>query len=61
MKELGEYSIILKTTIWTKNIDDNFKACSDIRIALKEEFDKVGIEIPYPCRTIYEPSQEGAV
>lgn len=54
VKELSEYSIILKTTIWTKNIDDNFKACSDIRITLKEEFDRVGIDIPYPCRTIYE-------
>lgn len=52
VKELGEYAIILKTTVWTKTVDDNFNACSEIRIAVKEEFDKVGIVIPYPCRTI---------
>lgn len=52
VKELGEYAIVLKTTVWTKTVDDNFNACSDIRISVKEEFDKAGIVIPYPCRTI---------
>ena len=44
--------IILKTTIWTENLDDSFHACSDIRIALITEFKKSGIEIPYQTVTV---------
>lgn len=46
-RELSEYSIILRANVWTNNLDDNFRACSDIRETLKTEFDKNGIEIPY--------------
>ena len=38
--------IILKTLILTQNLNDNFLACSEIRIALVNEFRKNGIEIP---------------
>lgn len=34
VSKITKESIFIKTTIWTKTIDDNFKACSDIRIAL---------------------------
>lgn len=47
VKELGDDGIILKSTVWTKNIDDNFTACSDIRRLIKKKFDAVGISIPY--------------
>ena len=47
--------VILKTTIWTENLNDSFKACSDIRIALIEEFQKNGIEIPYQTVTVHTP------
>ena len=47
--------IILKTTIWTENLDDSFHACSDIRIALITEFKKSGIEIPYQTVTVNAP------
>lgn len=47
VKELSDDGIILKTTIWTKNIDDNFSACSDIRRLIKKNFDAEGISIPY--------------
>lgn len=45
--------IILKTTIWTKTLDESFQACSDIRIALIEEFRKAQIDVPYQTVTIY--------
>lgn len=47
--------VILKTTIWTENLNDSFKACSDIRIALIEEFQKNDIEIPYQTITVHNP------
>lgn len=51
--------VILKTIIWTRNLNDSFKACSDIRIALVREFSENGIEIPYQTVTIsnYEPKE----
>lgn len=47
VKGYTQNSVILKTTIWTKNLDDSFQACSDIRIALVNEFKKRGMRIPY--------------
>ena len=47
VKELGDDGIILKSTVWTRNIDDNFTACSDIRRLIKKNFDAAGISIPY--------------
>lgn len=47
VKELGDDGIILKATVWTRNIDDNFTACSDIRRLIKKNFDAEGISIPY--------------
>lgn len=50
--------IILKTTIWTKTLDESFQACSEIRIALIEEFRKAQIDIPYQTVTVYTESVE---
>ena len=68
VKELGEDGIILKSTVWTQNIDDNFTACSDIRRLIKQHFDAAGIQIPYRHlqvvmdqtaeKTYGEPSEE---
>ena len=52
IKDFAESSIILKTTVWTKNINDNFTACDDIRLGIKEAFDTNGIVIPYATRTV---------
>jgi small-conductance mechanosensitive channel len=45
IKELGENGIVLKSTIYTRNIDDNYIACSDIRKELKKQFDLAGIRM----------------
>lgn len=46
--ELGESGIVIRATVWTKTPDDNFAACSDIRLELKKRFAQAGITIPYP-------------
>lgn len=43
---------LLKSIIWTKNIGDNFTACSQLRISICEEWKKNGIAIPYQTITI---------
>lgn len=51
--------VTLKTIIWTENLNDSYRACSDVRVALVEEFNKNGIEIPYQTVTIsnYSPAK----
>ena len=52
----SQNGVILKTTIWTRNLDDSFQACSDIRLEIIKEFQKRGIVIPYQTVTIYNES-----
>ena len=42
---LGNYGVELRATLWTDDINDNFKACSESRKTIKREFDKAGIKI----------------
>lgn len=44
--------VVLKTTIWTKTLDDNFKVCSDLRKLILTNFPIQGIDIPYKTVTI---------
>lgn len=44
--------VTLKTIVWTRNLNDSFQACSDIRAALVRDFKENGIEIPYQTVTI---------
>ncbi len=44
--------LVLKTTVWAKELGDNFKACSDIRQSIIEEYAKNGITIPYNIVTV---------
>lgn len=53
IKGYTQNGIILKTTVWTKNLDDSFLACSDIRAGLVECFRKNGIRIPYQTVVIH--------
>ena len=43
---------VLKTTVWTKNVAQNFVACGSIRKRLIETYRKNGITIPYKTVTI---------
>ncbi len=44
--------VILKTTVWTRSLDDSFHACSDIRLSLVKQYLEHGIEIPYQTVTV---------
>lgn len=44
--------VILKTTVWTRNLNDSFQACSEIRLALVQQYLEHGIEIPYQTVTV---------
>lgn len=52
IRELGDSSINLRANMWTRTVNDNFQACSDVRLQIKLAFDEAGIEIPYTKYTI---------
>lgn len=58
MRAFENSGIALRARVWTKTVDDNFKACSDIRIELLRQFKKAGIEIPYTKIKIVEMPKE---
>ena len=49
---LSDFSIDIKAYTWAKDISDAFVMSCDLLKSVKERFDKEGIEIPFPHRTI---------
>lgn len=52
LSQMTSNGLLLKSTVWTKTINDNFSACSDIRKQILNEFNNEGITIPYNTITI---------
>jgi small conductance mechanosensitive channel len=48
----GDSSVNLRAWVWAKNASDAFVMGCDLNKSIKERFDKEGIEIPFPYRTI---------
>lgn len=54
----GDSSVNLRAYIWSENSADGFAMLCDLRKSVKERFDKEGIEIPFPYRTIVYKGKE---
>ncbi len=48
----GDFSINLRAWIWSENSGKGFVMKTDLNKSVKERFDKEGIEIPFPYRTV---------
>ncbi len=59
--DFTDSSVQLRTTIWARNSDENFLACSSIRLKVKKEFERQGIEIPYNFMNVVVRDEEEAV
>lgn len=49
---LGDFSVDLKAFVWTEGNDSAFVVKCDLLKSVKERFDREGIEIPFPYRTV---------
>lgn len=47
IRDLTENGVALRVQVWTKEVGENFMACSDIRKSVMEKFKENNIEIPY--------------
>jgi small-conductance mechanosensitive channel len=48
----GDYSVNIRAWVWAKDYTTGFNMICDLNKLIKERFDKEGIEIPFPYRTI---------
>ncbi|MBU0661753.1 mechanosensitive ion channel family protein [Patescibacteria group bacterium] len=48
----GDFSVNLRAWVWAKDNATGFDMVCDLNKSIKERFDKEGIEIPFPYRTI---------
>jgi small-conductance mechanosensitive channel len=49
---LGEYSVNLRAWVWTLDNGDGFQLKTDLYEQVKKAFDREGVEIPFPYRSI---------
>ncbi|MBL1232364.1 MAG: mechanosensitive ion channel family protein [Vicingaceae bacterium] len=49
---LADFSVNLRASAWTESFADAFQMRTDLLKIIKERFDREGIEIPFPYRTI---------
>lgn len=49
---LNEYSIDLRATCWSNDFAEGFVMRTDLLKSIKQRFDREGIEIPFPHRTV---------
>jgi small-conductance mechanosensitive channel len=48
----GDFTVNLRTYVWTENPHNAFILRTDLNKSIKARFDREGIEIPFPYRTI---------
>lgn len=56
--DFKDSGIALRATVHSKNQEEGFIMLSDLRKSIKKEFDKEGIEIPYPTRTYIQKNSD---
>ena len=49
---LADFSVNLRANAWTESFADAFQMRTDLLKIIKERFDREGVEIPFPYRTI---------
>jgi small conductance mechanosensitive channel len=59
--EITDFSVKLRAYTWARNPTEGFDLKCDLLKLIKERFDKEGVEIPYPHRTVISRDQAPAV
>lgn len=49
---LADFSVVLRAYVWTEDIERGFGLKYDLYESIKKAFDREGIEIPFPYRTL---------
>lgn len=55
---ITDFAVQIRAYVWTKNATDGFELKCDLHKSIKQQFDKKGIEIPYPYRTLLYKNEQ---
>ena len=55
---LGDFSVDLRVNVHTKTAADGAALSSDLRLSVKEAFEKDGINIPFPTMQIHSETSQ---
>ena len=55
---LNESAVVIRAWTWEKNYSDSFQLKIDVLESIKKRFDKEGIQIPFPHRTMVFQDQQ---
>lgn len=54
IKDFSPNGVVLKTTVWTASVNDNFQACSNVRRQILKRFHENGVVITYPHVIVWD-------
>ena len=55
---LNDFSVTIRAWAWVRNYSDSFQLRWDVYENVKKRFDKEGVEIPFPYRTVVVRQEE---
>ena len=55
---LNDFSVTIRAWAWVRNYDDVYQLRWDVYESVKKRFDREGIEIPFPYRTVVVRQEE---
>jgi small conductance mechanosensitive channel len=55
---ITDFAVQIRAYVWAKNAIDGFELKCDLHKSIKRQFDKAGVEIPYPYRTILYKNEQ---
>jgi small conductance mechanosensitive channel len=55
---ITDFAVQIRAYVWAKNATDGFELKCDLHKSIKRQFDKTGVEIPYPYRTILYKNEQ---
>lgn len=61
LTKINDSSLTIRAWAWARNYGDSFSLKCDILESTKKRFDKEGVELAFPTRTIYIPTDKNAV
>lgn len=59
LTQLNESSMTIRAWTWGRNFDDTFNIKCDVLESIKKRFDREGVELPFPSRTIVIKKERG--
>ncbi|WP_034259456.1 mechanosensitive ion channel family protein [Aequorivita capsosiphonis] len=58
---INDYSVTVRAWTWAKNYDDSFDMRCDLLESIKKRFDREGVALPFPSRTVVMNKKQNSI